>query len=229
MIMLLDPSLGKMEDSALSIPDQRNYDKTWGLAYQIACETLAKTDFEQQCRNSEATCETINSRKVACLNFLNRDYLITLPDRTTFKDSAEEVPLRDKLLIMHYFLHAGGTPLTNTPMAFKELKEGANYFPTYALRAIKPLVDFFGKKPEMLLEVAPTLGGTKADYGDAAVTIPAFPRVPITLVLWKGDEEFTPEANILFDNTISDYLSTEDLIVLCQVISWSLVKLLPRS
>lgn len=218
-----------MEDSALSIPDQRNYDKTWGLAYQIACETLAKTDFEQQCRNSGATCETIDSRKAATLEFLHRTYQIVLPDRITIKDSDEEVPLRDKLIIIHYFLHAKGTPVTNTPMAFKELKEGANYFPTYALRAIKPLVDFFGKKPEMLLEVAQKLGGVKADYGDTAVTIKAFPRVPITLVLWKGDDEFPPEANILFDSTISDYLATEDIIVLCQVLSWSLVKLIPKS
>jgi len=218
-----------MEDSALSIPDQKNYDKTWGLAYQIACEALARTDFEQQCRNSGATYEVIGGQKVATLYFLNRAYSIIPPDRVTFKDSAEEVPLRDKLLIMHYFLHAKGTPLSNTPMAFKELKEGANYFPTYSLRAIKPLVDFFGKKPETLLDVAQKLGGMKADYGDAAVTISAFPRVPITLVMWRGDDEFPPEANILFDNTVSDYLATEDLIVLCQVISWSLVKLIPKS
>ncbi len=218
-----------MEDSALSIPDQRNYDKTWGLAYQIACETLAKTDFNQQCRNSGATCEIIDSKKVSTLEFLHRSYQIGLPDRITLKDSSEEVPLRDKLIIIHYFLHAKGTPLSNTPMAFKELKEGANYFPTYSIRAIKPLVDFFGKKPETLLEVAQKLGGAKADYGDTAVTIKAFPRVPITLVLWRGDDEFPPEANILFDSTISDYLATEDLIVLCQVISWSLVKLIPKS
>ncbi len=218
-----------MEDSALSIPDQRNYDKTWGLAYQMAVETLAKTDFEQQCRNSGATCETVASAKVATIEFLQRTYQITTPDKITMKDSNEEVPLRDKLIIIHHFLRAKGTPLTGTPMAFKELKEGANYFPTYSLRAIKPLVDFFGKKPEMMLELGQKLGGTKAAYGDVAVTIPAFPRVPITLVLWKGDDEFPAEANILFDNTISDYLATEDLIVLCQVISWSLVKMIPKS
>ncbi len=62
------------------------------------------------------------------------------------------------------------------------------------------------------------------NYGDIAVTIPAFSRVPITLVLWRGDDEFPPNANILFDSTILDYLSAEDVNVLCQTIAWQLVK-----
>ena len=52
----------------------------------------------------------------------------------------------------------------------------------------------------------------------------AFPRVPITLVLWRGDDEFPPDGNILFDRSISDYLTTEDVNVLCETIAWTLVK-----
>jgi hypothetical protein len=43
-------------------------------------------------------------------------------------------------------------------------------------------------------------------------------------VLWKGDEEVSPNGNILFDANISDYLSTEDVTVLCETITWKLVK-----
>ncbi|GAI34732.1 unnamed protein product, partial [marine sediment metagenome] len=45
-----------------------------------------------------------------------------------------------------------------------------------------------------------------------------------TLVLWRGDEEFPPSGSIMFDATISDYLSAEDITVLCQTIAWKLVK-----
>ncbi|GAI27680.1 unnamed protein product, partial [marine sediment metagenome] len=76
---------------------------------------------------------------------------------------------------------------------------------------------------------AEKLGSHKADYGDVAVTINAFNYVPITLVLWRGDEEFNPEGNILFDSTISDYLPTEDINILCETISWKLVKYLKES
>ena len=76
-----------------------------------------------------------------------------------------------------------------------------------------------------MLKAAAGLGGFKAEYGDLSVTIRAFNRVPITLVIWKGDDEFPANANILFDNTIMDYLSAEAIIVLCQTITWKLVKL----
>ena len=70
------------------------------------------------------------------------------------------------------------------------------------------------------------MGGCKADYGDAAVTINGFKMVPVTIVLWRGDEEFPPRGNILFDSTIPEYLSTEDITVLCDAIIWRLVRFL---
>ena len=73
------------------------------------------------------------------------------------------------------------------------------------------------------------LGGHKADHGDISVTISAFPRVPITLVLWRGDEEVPPNGNILFDANVSDYLPTEDVTVLCETIIWKLVKSVPST
>jgi len=136
------------------------------------------------------------------------------------------VSQRDKILILHYLTQAKGTPLSNEIITYKELPEGPNYFRTFYKRAIKPLVDHFGQEPGQLVDIAKKLGGQKVDYGDVAVIINAFPRVPITLVLWRGDDEFPPEGNIFFDSTISDYLTTEDINVLCEIIAWKLVKLL---
>jgi len=83
-------------------------------------------------------------------------------------------------------------------------------------------LDNFSQKPNRLLDAAAKLGGHRAGYGDVAITINAFSRVPITLALWQGDDELAPEGNILFDSTISDYLSTEDITVLCETIAWRL-------
>ena len=127
-------------------------------------------------------------------------------------------------MIVHYLSQAKGTPLSNKAISYKELPEGANYFPTFSKRAIKPVVEHFSKEPEGLVDVATKLGGYKANYGDIAVTINAFPRVPITFILWQGDDELPPEGNILFDSNIPDYLPIEDIIVLCEAIAWKLVK-----
>jgi hypothetical protein len=85
---------------------------------------------------------------------------------------------------------------------------------------------YFGKEPDLLLNAAGQLGGQKADYGDTAVTINAFSRVPIMMVLWRGDEEFAPQGSVLFDATVSDYLPTEDITVLCETIAWRLIRFL---
>ena len=205
---------------------QHNYEYGYELAYKLACEQLTGLDdIEQQCLRSDAQYRVIDSQKVIIIEYLNQSYQITLPDiEISLAEGKKEVPLRDKILILHYFTLAKGTLTTNKIIAYKELPEGASYFPTFSKRAIKPLLDHFGNEPRRLVDVAAKLGGHKADYGDVAVTINAFSRVPITFVLWRGDEEFPPEGSILFDSTISDYLSTEDINVLCETIAWRLIK-----
>lgn len=201
------------------------------LAYKLACEQLAEIgDIEQQCLNSGAQCRVIDSKKVIIIQYLNRSYFITVPEiEISLMDSDAPVPIRDKVLILHYLTTAKGTIATNKLITFKELPGGANYFPTFYKRAIKPFLDYFGKEPCLLVAAAEKLGGHKADYGDVAVTINAFSRVPITIVLWQGDEEFAPQGSIIFDATISDYLSTEDITVLCETITWRLVNFLRES
>jgi len=214
---------------SISLPDKKDYG--YELAYKLACEQLARIDnIEQQCLNSGASCEVIDSTKVIILEYLHQLYQITLPDMgVSLKDKGEEVRIREKILILHYFTQAKGTKLSNKIITYKELPSATNYVRTFTQRAIKPLVDNFGKEPDRLLDVAKALGGRKADYGDVAVTINAFSRVPIILVLWRGDAEFPPNGNILFDSTISDYLTLDDINVLCETMAWRLARLKGKS
>lgn len=196
------------------------------LAYKLAREQLAAiADVQAQCRNSGAVC--IPDRKAIVLNHLGRSYKIDFPGgEVHLSDSGEPVPVRDKILILHYLVRAKGTPLTGNAITYKELQEGINYYPTFFKRAIDPIVSNFKDKPERLIELASKLGGSKTDYGDIAVTIEAFPRVPLTIVLWLGDGEFPADGNIMFDSTIPDYLPTEDITILCEIIAWKLVKMI---
>jgi hypothetical protein len=197
-----------------------------GLAYKLACERLAGiADIEQQCRKSGA--RYLPVEKSVIITHLNRSYRISIPGgEVSLVNSDEAVPLRDKILILHYFTRAAGTPLSGKIITYKELQEGINYYPTFFKRAIEPVVNRFKDETPQLLEAAVTLGGHKSDYGDFAVTIDAFPNVPLTVVLWRGDKEFPPDGNIMFDSTIPDYLPTEDITILCEMIAWKLVRLL---
>jgi hypothetical protein len=213
-----------MTGKHLTVPKPGVREIAHQLAYKLAREQLATiTDIEEQCRRSGA--QYLPDQKAAVIEHLNRTYHISFPQgEVTLTGSAEAVPVRDKILILHYFTRARGTPLTGKMITYKELHEGINYYPTFFKRAIGPVVNRFKDEPLKLVEAAQRLGGHKADYGDTAVTIPAFPFVPLTFVLWRGDKEFAPDGNIMFDSTIADYLPTEDITILCELIAWRLAR-----
>ncbi|MFC2005482.1 DUF3786 domain-containing protein [Chloroflexota bacterium] len=217
-----------MESKHLLLPEQKNYECANELAYKLACEKLVKIDdIEQQCLKSGAQYQVIDSKKQIVIQYLNQSYVITFPDiEISSAGSATGVPVRDRVLILHYLISAKGTPTANKLITFRELPEGKIYHPTFAKRTSQPILNYFGKEPNILVAAGEKLGGCKVDYGDMAVTISAFSRVPITIILWLGDEEFTPQGNVLFDASISDYLSTEDITVLCETITWRLINYL---
>jgi len=215
-----------MEAKRPILPEERGYDQAYQLAYRMASEQLARVgDIEAQCRRSGTQLQVTNARRAIRVRYLNQWYIITLPDVEISRlESSEKIPLRDKLLILHYFITARGTPLAQRLITFRELPEGSVYYPTFVQRVTKPILNYFGLNPERLLDAGQKLGGCKADYGDAAVTLDAFPRVPVTIVLWRGDDGLPPEGTMLFDATIGDYLPTEDIAVLAETIAWKLVR-----
>lgn len=207
-------------------PEQKNYEYAYKQAYKIACEQLAEIDdLEEQCRKSGAQYQVKDDKKVIVIPYINQSCQITLPDiEISLVNSAEEVPIRDKVLILHYFIGASGTQAAGRLIPFRELPEGTAYAPTFAKRTIKHLLNCFGQEPQLLLDTAEKFGGHRVEHGDVAVTIMAFPRVPITIVLWRGDAEFAPDGSVLFDASITDYLATEDITILCETITWRLIR-----
>ncbi|KPV64895.1 MAG: hypothetical protein AOA65_0693 [Candidatus Bathyarchaeota archaeon BA1] len=59
----------------------------------------------------------------------------------------------------------------------------------------------------------------RLDYGDCSVKVYSLPLVPITIIVWGATPEFTARANILFDSSASNYLSTEQLAMLSELTS----------
>jgi hypothetical protein len=186
---------------------------------------------KQQCFKSGA--QYIHPDKVA-IEYLNQSYVMAIPameisllnspshcegqEPTTAperQESHEDIDLRDRILMLHYLITAKGTPATGKLIGIRQAPGGIFEHASFSREVLTPLLDHFGKEPERLVEAAANLGGAKASYGDVAVSVKAFPNVTVVIVLWRGDDEFAPNASMLFDSTITDYLSTEDMSVLC--------------
>ena len=204
---------------------QSGMEDAYEEAIKITCEQLAKLNIEEQCHKGGAQYLEMDSQKTIVIEYLNHPYVVSLPNfEISLIDSKEKVHVRDKILILRYLVQAKGSPPANRLVTMKELPDGRNYFRTFSQRAIKPILDNFSKDPSQLVDATQGLGGYKTDCGDAAVTIDALPRVPITIALWQGDEEFVPTGSMMFDASISDYLSSYDITELCETIAWRLVK-----
>jgi len=193
------------------------------LALSLATKKLSSMKAEEICRNSGAS--SIDQDKLM-IHYLNRPYLVTIPSgEISPEDKKENVPVKDQILILHYLTKAKGTPFTNKVITYGQIEGGKFYVPAFIKRNIDPLLKCFGHRPELLLEVIQRMGGTKAAYGDVSVSIDPFPRVRIFFILWKGDDEFPPNGNILFDGNIPHYLMSEDVCVLTETVVWKLVRM----
>jgi hypothetical protein len=161
------------------------------------------------------------------LPFLNRVYQISHPG-FAFEDTAEPaaaVPIQEQVLILHYLDGAGGVHPTGRWIAYREIPGAAFYYAAFVKRAIDPLKKVFGNQVEGLRKAATTLGATPVAAGDAGFELCVFPKVPLQLILYAGDEEFAPEANILFDSSVGEILSPEDAAWLAGMVVYRLVAL----
>ena len=91
-----------------SLPERKD---TYEQAYEIALGLFTGIkDYKEQCRKSGA--RYVPAEKAILIEHLNRTYRISVPDgEISLEKSTEDVPVRDRILILHYFQRAAGTPL----------------------------------------------------------------------------------------------------------------------
>ena len=135
----------------------------------------------------------------------------------------DEAEPAKKALWLHYLISQGGGALTGNLIAFREVAGALFYEPLFYARSAKPIIKRFGRDAKGLLNAGLKLGGVKADYGDCAVSIPCFPKIPVTYIVWEGDGEMPPEASVLFDKSAAGWLCPEDLVFLASFGAFALI------
>jgi hypothetical protein len=115
--------------------------------------------------------------------------------------------------------YADSTPVQETSklISFKQISGGRLYHTPFTYRVLKPIEKTFGKDPQSLLSAGELLGGTRTELGDCSVKIYSLPLIPITIVLWSETDEFAASANIFYDSSITNYLSTEQIVMLSEL------------
>lgn len=157
-----------------------------------------------------------NDKNALNIPVLNKLYQISLSNGTIWDAAAplEPVPVQTRLLIMHYLIYSKDTAyITGEEIPFHSIRGVSHFEAAFNREAIPPLKRTFDKNLDSFLEAGTALEGTLCTYGDASIKLWLFPMIPITYILWEGDEEFPMNVNILFDKGITSCTHPEDVPV----------------
>ena len=193
-------------------------------ARNLAVEKLSQEPFEIILKRSGFESPDADTFRIP---FLDRIYRVDFP-RFEFEDMTEEkkeIPLQEQVLVLHYLSASEIPAATGNWVSYREIPGAAFYFGAFVKRAVEPLKKVFGQNLSGFSDAAVKLHATAIENGDAAFEFKVLPAVPLQLILWKADDEFPAEANILFDSTIGQILSPEDVAWLAGMVVYRLMAL----
>ncbi len=189
------------------LPGFRPYDRAFAVAFDQAAARLRAADPDAVARRTGAE----RRGSVLSVAYFDARCDIGLPQ---VEFEPPDTPLRDRILILHYLSSENGDPRSSSYASFKGLPDGMFYNEPFRRRAIQRILDAFRSDPEAMVRAAESIGGERWDVGDVSVRLRVLPVIDVVVAIYDTDEEFPPEANMLFSDNIAGYLSLEDVAML---------------
>lgn len=196
------------------------------IAYDKGWEDLKLKNPDDIARTMDVT--YLNDTQQFVVPYLNENYIVDCTKQTICKEADGSVPgIGASILILHYLtFFQTETALVNKWVSLKEIPNGGMlFYPAFHKESILGLVKAFGHQPSLLLECAKLLNGQPERYGDASAVFRVFPKIPLCVVIWEGDEEIAANATVLFDPSIEHLLHIESVIGLGGYLANKLIEL----
>jgi hypothetical protein len=148
-----------------------------------------------------------NDKQCYILKSLGMDYSICPAERSITSATSDGEMLTKRLAyffnhsVLWYLAAARDIGLSGRLVRPEDLKDGRQFFKGTHELPLGDVAKKYGLDKEAFLTRAAKLGGRSLGFGDASVELYPLPRIPLTLILWLGDEEFQPRADVLFDSS----------------------------
>ncbi len=187
--------------------------------YALYWEKLADLHPSEVCERTEAIYQY--DKNGYFLPFLNARYLVLPKERKIMKIRPDETLESENLstdfylMSLVYLTQAKKVELTRHWLSEKDLKGGEMFFRGPHALPMTEVTERYGQDPEIFLRAGKRLGGVEMLYGDKAFGLDVFPKILYVYVLWKGDQEFPPRIQVLFDETIQDHFPLD--VIWCSV------------
>lgn len=122
-----------------------------------------------------------------------------------------------RILVLRYFLEGIAAPASGKFLTYREMPWGEVYFRQFQGRCIFRLAYGFGGKLDQFQSIMERLGGVRIEYGDCGYEFEFMNNLRLRFILWAGDDEFPPSAQILFADNFSAAFHGEDMAVVGDV------------
>lgn len=148
------------------------------------------------------------------LTYFRRPYRLRLKDGFLEKEAegmwTEKLYFNEAMSIYHLLYYTKELPASCGVWVPNTALEGAGvHSRNMPDPLLEPFAARFSGKVKLLDEACERLGGTRLSKGDVSWQFAAFPQIPVQLVFWDADEDFPAQAQVLFDQRVTDYIHFE--------------------
>ena len=150
--------------------------------------------------------------------FENGAFQVTLLGKecTVSYPSAEvtpPLPIPTQTYLIRYLLEGKRVPWNGQWKTFREMPWGELYIKPYTGRVLTRAAFTFGTRLTAFKAAAEKLGGTSVPNGDAGFEFSFIGDYKVRILVWEGDDEFPPNAQILYSDNFEDGFAPEDRVV----------------
>ena len=161
---------------------------------------------------ADAQCQYSKSSEQYNILFLNEEYTVTVADKEILSSSGREAEFIEQLCILSYLINAVDVPEAGKLVKGDSLAGGEFFFKGVHAIETARLEECFGECPGLLYDIAESFDARRCEFGDASIKLYAFSRLPLTIVIWQSDDEFSARASMLFDKTADKQLPLDALL-----------------
>ena len=143
------------------------------------------------------------------LTLLGKTYQVEHPTGAV----CPECPLPAQTFLLRYLLESRELPFQGQWLTFREMPWGELYIQPYTGRVLTRAAFTFGTRVAAFAAACEKMGGKKLTNGDAGYEFDFIGNYKMRLLVWAGDEEFPPNAQVLYSDNFREGFAPEDRVV----------------
>ena len=148
------------------------------------------------------------------LTLLGRAFAISHPDYAIRAlDGGALPPLPTQTFLLRYLLESRDVAWKGEWKTFREMPWGEMYITPYTGRVLTRAAFTLGTRIGKFRTAAEKMGAEPVSHGDAGFRFTLVGGYEMQILVWEGDEEFPPSAQVLYSDNFAEGFAAEDRVV----------------